>query len=171
MKKEIKRYGLLALVGVLLVGAIYVNVRLNNKEKNNGQGTQVGDASNGDSVQTSVTGTDFFSSFRKDRDSVRNNELQYLNEIIGAANTDQETLKDAQQQKLDIVDAMEKELVVENLVKAKGFQDVAVTFHKGSVNVIVDTAELTTEQVAQILEIVQRETGEDAQNITVSTQQ
>ncbi len=54
---------------------------------------------------------------------------------------------------------------------AKGFEDVAVTFHTGSVNVIVDAAELTDKQVAQILDIVLRETGEEAGNVKVSTQQ
>ena len=50
----------------------------------------------------------------------------------------------------------------------KGFNDSAVTFHYGSVNVIIDCDELTTEQIAQILDIVRRETGEPAGNIKVS---
>ena len=63
---------------------------------------------------------------------------------------------------------MEKELTIENLIKAKGFADAAVTFHYGSVNVVVDCTELTNEQVAQILDIVTRETGEPAANIKIS---
>ena len=69
---------------------------------------------------------------------------------------------------MEIVDCMEKEQTIEDLLKAKGFNDSAVTFHYGSVNVIIDCDELTTEQIAQILDIVRRETGEPAGNIKVS---
>ena len=66
---------------------------------------------------------------------------------------------------------MEKELTVESLLKAKGFSDAAVTLHAGSVNVILSAESLTDEQVAQVLDIVMRETGEGAENIKVTTAQ
>lgn len=55
---------------------------------------------------------------------------------------------------------MEKELTVESLLKAKGFADAAVTLHSGAVNVILSAESLSEEQVAQVLDIVMRETGE-----------
>lgn len=64
---------------------------------------------------------------------------------------------------------MEMEVTIENLVRAKGFDEVIVSLHAGSVNVIVGETELTDEQVAQILDIVLRETGEKAENVKVST--
>ena len=70
-------------------------------------------------------------------------------------------------QKLALVNNMEKEFTIESLIRAKGFRDAAVTFHGGSVNVVVDCETLTDEQVAQILDIVQRETGESAENVKV----
>ena len=91
--------------------------------------------------------------------------------MIVEQGADAETLADAQQQKLNIVNFMEKELTVESLLKAKGFNDAAVTLHAGSVNVILSTESLTDEQVAQILDIVMRETGEGAENIKVTTAQ
>ena len=74
-------------------------------------------------------------------------------------------------QKLDIVNNMEKELTVESLLKAKGFADAAVTLHAGSVNVILSAESLSEEQVAQVLDIVIRETGEPAENVKVTTAQ
>ena len=68
-------------------------------------------------------------------------------------------------------DCMESELNTENLIRAKGFEEVIVSMHNGSVNVIVDADALTDEQVAQILDIVLRQTGETAENIKVSTAQ
>ena len=46
-----------------------------------------------------------------------------------------------------------------------------MTLHAGSVNVILSAESLTHEQVAQVLDIVMRETGEGAENIKVTTAQ
>ena len=97
-------------------------------------------------------------------------EIEYLESIVSDERADEETVKEASEQKLEIVKCMETELIVESAIKAKGFSDAAVTFHKGSVNVIVESSELTDSQVAQILEIVMRETGESAENIKLSIQ-
>ena len=101
--------------------------------------------------------------------NTRNAEIQVLESIIKSDKTDAEALADAQEQKLEIVTCMEMEFTIESLIKAKGFNDVAVTVHKGSVNVIVDADSLSAEQVAQILDIVRSETGEPASNVKVSS--
>ena len=61
---------------------------------------------------------------------------------------------------------METELAIENLIKAKGFNDAIVIIHKDNVNVIIDKAELVPEEVA-ILDIVKRETEKDIDNIKI----
>ena len=175
-----KNYGVFILIGILIIGAIYLNIKLNKSANNNGasnsgytQTAAPNAQKDDDSVTTGVNaaGSDYFAAFRQERDSTRKKEVEYLEQIIASAATDKETLKDAQEQKMAIVDDMESEFTMESLIKAKGFNDVAVTFHKGSVNVIVDSEQLSQEQVAQILDIVQKETGEAASNIKVSAKQ
>ena len=112
---------------------------------------------------------DYFATYRDDREQVRKLEMEYLDEVIAASASDDETLADAQGQKLTLVENMEKEFTVESLIKAKGFEDAAVTFHAGTVNVVVKADELSDKQVAQILEITKKETGEPAENIKVMT--
>lgn len=113
-------------------------------------------------------GITYFTLFRNDRTESRAKEVAYLDEIIQNEKTDAETLKEAQEQKLEIVKAMETETAVEGLIKAKGFEECVVTIKKGSVNVVVENKEaLTSEQAAQILEIVRRETNESAENIKI----
>ena len=112
----------------------------------------------------------FFDMYRSERDSVRTQELAYLDSIV-AQGGDEATLSEAQKQKMTLVGCMESELNTENLIRAKGFEEVIVSMHNGSVNVIVDADALTDEQVAQILDIVLRQTGETAENIKVSTAQ
>ena len=54
---------------------------------------------------------------------------------------------------MEITDTMEKELTIEGLLKAKGFNDSIVIFNQDYVSVIVEKDELAPE-VAQILDIV-----------------
>ena len=44
-----------------------------------------------------------------------------------------------------------------------------VSIHQGSINVVVGADKLNDEQVAQILDIVLRETGKNAENVKIST--
>lgn len=163
-----KNYGILIGLTVLLIVAVFVNVRINQNALNSPRPT-LGIGASANSPQEEVYTEQYFETFREDRENMREKELSYLETIILHDQTDAETLQDAQQQKLAIVDGMEKEFTVESLLKAKGFSDAAVTFHKGSVNVIIKTKELSDQEVAQILDIVCRETGEEANNIKIST--
>lgn len=177
MKEFMKRYGkwlnkrVLTAVGLclLLVAAVVTNILVNRGKENTEETT--GNQSNEVtqvSAQGRAQGADFFASYREERDTVRTQELAYLDAIV-AQGADTETLSDAQRQKLDLVNAMETELTVENLVRAKGFSDVIVSIHKGNVNVVVGADTLNDEQVAQILDIVLRETGKSAENVKIST--
>ena len=97
----------------------------------------------------------------------RTQEITYIDSIISNTNTDQETLAEAQLMKLELTDTMEKEMLLEGLLKAKGFEDVFVTLGDESINVVVKDAELNQSEVAQILELVQRETSASAQNVKI----
>lgn len=160
----------LGAVAVLLMGAIAANFFLGGKAKTEAA-VQPAAAQDGENTVSASTGVaSFFDAFRSERDTTRAQEIKYLDMIVEQG-ADAETLADAQKQKLDIVGFMEKELTVESLLKAKGFSDAAVTLHAGSVNVILSAESLTDEQVAQVLDIVMRETGEGAENIKVTTAQ
>lgn len=168
-----KKVGVIAAVALLLILSVFLNYRLNSGDLSetmeNGNNIQI--ESNADlSNETSsvYAGTDYFASFRSNREAVRAKELEYLDAIITDSRTNEETLKDAQEQKIDIINNMEKEFTMESLLMAKGFRDAAVTLHQGTVNVIVDSEPLSSEQAAQILDIVLRETEVKAENVKVS---
>ena len=152
-------------VGLLLLAAVAANVIMNRSEEKLARGETA-------AVSVSAPGAQgsFFDIYRSERDSVRTQELAYLDAIV-AQGGDEVTLSEAQKQKMTLVGCMESELNTENLIRAKGFEEVIVSMHNGSVNVIVDADALTDEQVAQILDIVLRQTGETAENIKVSTAQ
>ena len=112
-------------------------------------------------------GEDYFAVFRQDREETREKELAYLQEIIETAGTDEETLAAAQDSRLFLIEAMEMEMTVENLLRAKGFSDAAVTVHDDSVTVVVDAEALTDGEVAKILDIACDETGQEARNVKI----
>ena len=166
MRKLLNRRTMTLLgVGLLLLAAVAANVIMNRNEERLVKADTA-------AVSVSAPGSQgsFFDIYRSERDSVRTQELAYLDAIV-AQGGDEATLSEAQKQKMTLVDCMESELNTENLIRAKGFEEVIVSMHNGSVNVIVDADALTDEQVAQILDIVLRETGETAENIKVSTAQ
>ncbi len=163
-----KKYGVLIGLVVLLVVAVFVNIRLNaaageEAEKVNAPGAA-------DQVQ--ITGVDlnaedYYEVFRANRESDREEEVAYLDAIILNEDTDAETLADAQQQKLAIVDSMEKERNIESLIMAKGFEDVAAMVREDSVDVVVKAEQIDAKQAAQILDIVYGETEMDAQHVKI----
>lgn len=110
-----------------------------------------------------------FADFRTERERVRTQELTSIDSIINNENTDTQTLAEAQKMKLELTDTMEKELLIEGLLKAKGFEDAVITISDTAVNVIVKQKDLTKQQVAQVLEIVLREAGDiSAENVKIS---
>ncbi|NLN41652.1 MAG: SpoIIIAH-like family protein [Clostridiales bacterium] len=131
--------------------------------KNNNQ--DVDDASS-DIVSTSSSGG-FFVEYRFERENTRKKEIDWIKEIVDNPNSDPETKNQAQQQLLEITSNMEKELNIEGLLKAKRFNDSIVIFNQDYVSVIVDKQELAPEEVAQILDVVKRESGKEADSIKI----
>lgn len=121
---------------------------------------------NGSGTEQTVSS---FADFRTERERVRTQELTSIDSIINNENTDTQTLAEAQKMKLELTDTMEKELLIEGLLKAKGFEDAVITISDTAVNVIVKQKDLTKQQVAQVLEIVLREAGDiSAENVKIS---
>ena len=121
----------------------------------------------GQSDAISTTSSMIFVEYRFDRENKRKEEIEYIREIVDNPNSEIEMKNEAQTQLLEITDTMEKELTIEGLLKAKGFNDSIVIFNQDYVSVIVEKDELAPEEVAQILDIVKRESGKTAENIKI----
>ena len=72
--------------------------------------------------------------------------------------------------KLDIVAAMEKELLLETYIKAMGYEDVVVSIGTESenVNVFVSAASLTHNDFLSIYNILTTEAGCDPANVNIT---
>ncbi len=71
--------------------------------------------------------------------------------------------------KMELVTAMEQELVLETMVKSLGFSDavVAVSTDSKNVNVFINSAELNYDTALSIYNMLKNETGIVAGNIII----
>lgn len=140
-----KKIALIVSMALLLVVAAVLNVTLLAGNKNGNE---------------QVTPMGFFATGRSDRQSTRNYEIAELNSILQMEGDEYaDARKNALQQKQNIIDAMETELLLETLLRAQGFDDVLVTVNASSdnVSVIVDKDELSREDTVRIYNIIATE--------------
>ena len=155
MKKKTKIFILAGMV--LLLGVTgYLNIALNNRV------TQTSGSA--------ITSANYFSTYREDRQSTRDQELLYYDAIISSESSSAEAISKAEAKKLALVSQMESELVIEGLIKAKGFSDCIVTNIEPNVKIVVKCADatLTANEVAQIVSIVKEQTKAGIDNIQIT---
>ena len=113
--------------------------------------------------------SNYFEAYRTNRQSIRDMEMRYVQTVSDNQNSDSAVKKEAEERLLEIASLMEKELKIENLIKAKGFEDVIAFVEEGSVNIVIKAEQITSAQATKILKIVVDETGEASQNVTIIT--
>ena len=113
------------------------------------------------SAEGGVTTANYFTTYRTERTTTRS--------VIALYQAGDEKYEEATKMKMDIVSAMEKELVLENMVKSLGFSDAVVSVSSDSenVNVFINSSELTYDTALSIYNMLKNETGAVAGNIII----
>jgi len=137
-------------VSMLLVLAIaaYLNFALSPMDEQNNDDDQV--------VSTST----FFTTYRSNWEEMRKEEIENLNSIIAVEGDEFiEARANATAQKQKIIQLMETELLLESLLRAKGYDDFVVTIGIDSqnVNVIASKDSLTLQDTAIIYNTIVEE--------------
>ena len=123
----------------------------------------------GEAVFTSAASLDTLSGARLLKEQTRARNKETLLEIINNVNISEEQKQEAIDNMIAITDVAEKETAAEILLESKGFEDVVVSITENSVDVVVNTAELSEAQRAQIEDIIVRKTGVSPDAIVIST--
>ena len=152
LSKKSKIFVLVGMLALLVVTG-YLNVYLNNRSKS-------------DSLVT-ANSADFFTTYRNDRTTTRNQTMLYLDSIIESDLSSKEAVAEAEKNKLALTGAMEAELNLEGTIKSMGFDDVVISTGNDYCNVMVKTKELKSEQVSKILEAVTAQTGKTANYVRI----
>ena len=116
-----------------------------------------------------VTTANYFTTYRAERTSTRHEELVQLDSVIALYEAGDERYEEATEMKMEIVSAMERELVLENMVKSLGFSDavVSVSADSDNVNVFINSLELNYDTALSIYNMLKDETGVVAGNIII----
>ncbi len=123
----------------------------------------------GEAVFTSAETASALSGAKLEKEQTRVQNKETLLEIINNANISETQKQEAVSSMISMTDIAEKETAAEILLEAKGFDDAIVSIEGDSVDVVVNTAELSEAQRAQIEDIVIRKTGVSADAVVIST--
>lgn len=152
MLSKKKKIIIIATMVVLLAVTGFLNIRLNSSA------TQ----------QTSTTtSANFFATYRSSRTETRDEEVLLLEAIINSSASTESEIATAKSKKDAILSNLNLEFAMESQILSKGFSDVVVSCSDNYINVMVKSAALEEYEVAQIVEIIQKETTKDIDNIKI----
>lgn len=122
-------------------------------------------SANGDTVATA----NYFTTFRSERTTTRSEELVQLDSVIALYDESSEKYTEAVNLKMKIVEIMEKELVLETMIKSKGFSDavVSIGIDSENVNVFINSSELDMQTALSIYNCLKDEAEVDPLNIII----
>ena len=112
--------------------------------------------------------SDYFAKARMDREEGRSRAVETLNTVLQNEGSDEEARAAASAEVSQIAKNSDMEVVVENLIKAKGFSDAVVYIGEDSINVVVKTEGLEPSEVSVIQDVVMGETGCAADKIKIT---
>lgn len=110
---------------------------------------------------------DFFKDFRAQRETARADEIALLDSIVQQENAPEDSVKKADERRIELTRFTEQERAIEKLLVAKGFEDAAAFVQEGTATIVVKKEKLTDEEIARILEMAMRQTGQEASNIKI----
>ena len=122
----------------------------------------------GEAVLTGTSGVEVLSAARLSKEQTRARNKETLLEIINSTELSDAQKQEAVDSMVRMTDIAEKE-AAEVLLQAKGFQEAVVSINGDAVDVVINAAELSDAQRAQIEDIVKRKTDIAAENIVIST--
>lgn len=161
-----KRQMVLALLAVVLAGAVYLNWRV-------GGSAQVSDVSSqvslGDAqfVNAQANNSAYFTAARTERQTARADSMAELKEIAENKSVDEDARKEASEKSLALASAADTEASIESLIKAKGFKDCIAVIGTDGISVVVKSGDLLDSQIMQIKDIVMSQTEFDEASIKI----
>lgn len=116
-----------------------------------------------------VTTANYFSTYRSERTTTRSEELLQLDSVIELYNEGSERYEQAVDLKMQIIEVMEDELVLESMIKSLGFSDAVVSIGMDSenVNVFINSDELSTDTALSIYNLLRNEADVAPTNIII----
>ena len=175
-----KKHVLAVILGIMLLLAGYINYTSEVVDvsseivDNSGEAEYVvnlkEDLSTIDESEDTSVSDAYFVSARLEKEETYEKQMDIHKEILYDEKSNATAKSEAQTKLNKIVDKISKEMSIEKLIEAKGFQEALAIINDDNVNVIVKTGEdLSVAQIAQIQNIVMREADSEAKDIHIVT--
>ncbi len=116
----------------------------------------------------SIADETYFAMARMARTKSRDEAIQTISAILDGEQLTEEDKQAANDRAFAITDAIEEESRIENLVKAKGFEECMVYITESGASVVVKSSGLTQEQATQIKNIVVSEGRIKGENVSIT---
>ncbi|MCL4425989.1 MAG: SpoIIIAH-like family protein [Firmicutes bacterium] len=121
----------------------------------------------GTKSETGFLQRDFYIETRLERERTRGQQIELLKELTKSSQADAAVKKEAFTRLLQLGEDMGKEIEMENLIRARGFEDALVFLGSSSATVLIKAADLNKSEVAKIADIVARVSGLRLENISI----
>lgn len=109
----------------------------------------------------------YFTEAKLSKDNSRSRALEILNQTATNESFDGEVRKQAQNKIVQMAENTEKEAIIENIARAKGYKDISVYIDGDNVEIIVKKKGFSSGDVKTIKEIVASELSTSAKNIKI----
>ncbi len=114
-----------------------------------------------------VGNTSYFSVARVEKQKARSEAVDIYNGLINNANSSAEAKTKAEQDISNVAKFTEQETMLENLIKAKGFEEAVVYLSGDDARVVVKSKGLVPAQVAQIKDVILQNAELSAEQIKI----
>lgn len=138
----------------------------NNTEPAEAKGKNLGDAQLVNAK--TIADETYFVKAKLSRAKSRDASIQTISTILDDEKLTEADKKDASQRAMAITDAIEAESKIENLIKAKGFEECMVYISEKNASVVVKTSGLDQNQATQIKNIVVTEGKISGENVSIT---
>ena len=163
-----KKHILLAFLVLTLSVAVFLNWAYNDDvlktSLNEEDDKNFGDAQ---FVDSTYEGEAFFAEAKQTRQKSRDEAVMTLQQLIESEEVSAEQKSELALKTADMADKMEKEGKIENLIKAKGFEECMVYYDDERVDEIVRTNGLENEDAAKMKDIILKEVSIPSENIAI----
>jgi stage III sporulation protein AH len=146
-------------------GAAAVSLSTDDKSAGNYGDTEFVNAELG--AADAEAGTDYFSQVRLTKMTTRDDAAEQLSAILGGGDLSSEEIATYTGAAVDLSSLAETESMIENLIRAQGFDDCVVYLTDDTANIVVKTSGLLPAQAAQIKDILLGEITVPTENIRI----
>ncbi len=155
MSKKKKIIVLSCMIALLAVTAVFNFVLTSNSVTN--------------AEQVSGSAANYFTQYRTERATTRNEEILQLDSVIAASTAEGSEKAEALKLKTELTVNTEREMLLETLIKAYGFEDavVVIGLDSDNVNVMTKSENLTTDDAIKIYTIISEEIAVSPENVKI----